>query len=530
MLAVFGWVLVGMGDAWAGPFALDLTHVNGPEVVVGEPLVVRVRGARPGAPVAVGVTRSRGGAPWCPPELLGRCLLIGEPASYVEGRADAAGVVQLTLDTSQSPVGPYVLQAATWGRYTAISRASSGTVLDPLGDEDGDGVRNDVERRRGLNVHSSDSDSDGLPDASDPWPRDALRQDPFAINEQQLPALGLTDPEFSTLSPRIVWLDEAVGDAWIAGLDATTGALLPVDGRGELVASGVAPFDVGQNGPEWWATDRGEEVLVVRDQGGTWGASTTWWDGAAWQVEDLPSPEITLAAYGSTVPGDPDPKIVAWTGIPPSTPQVVLRSGRDPMGVAVPVLPDAYFASWFDGEPRLAVLSGWQELGALDILDLPTGTTERVIEDRPLGIRAWGWLAPELAEDVVLVELRDEGPTARALEAWRRTSTGWALWSRVLPPAGLPIVSLTTPFVWRGHSYVVFQATSLTAPGSKPVSETWVASLDPGVDVLRAVSRAAAPLRRGTEVWTGGDAPWAYYLEGTGSQTRLYRCALGLTP
>ncbi len=386
-----------------------------------------------------------------------------------------------------------------------------------------DDVETDTESDT-VDTESDTVDTDTLDTDVDTTPDPRVDTD-FVPVDDVLATGPIDDPEIASPSGRMVWIDRVTGSLWTASLNAQTGAIEPATGRGAQVDAEVAPFDRGENGAEWFKSDRGDELLyfAVRDE--AYALVRAWWDGEAWTPEALPGPVPGYAAYGTTVDDDPNPLAVTWTGAPPSV--TVTAGAMD--GSSAAVLPGgAYFASWFPGEHTAVVLTGLGTRGALVVADADAESAEVVQADALWGPRAWGAVAPETGGRIVAAEVRAGVELARSLEVFRETEAGWVHWSTVTPPADRPFLANSTVFVHGGRTWAAFLAMREGGRALAPPSELWLASLDPEDPVLRKLSAMPAAHRRGVEVWAEGVRPWVYLIEGTGASTQLRRCETGL--
>jgi hypothetical protein len=107
--------------------------------------------------------------PYCPAILMGGCLALKEPVTWVTlagepGVPVGAGVVVPT----GFPAGSAWVQGVTLQKdAVGISTSVAATVLSRNGDEDNDGLSNVDEDVSGTDLFDPDSDDDGLPDGAD---------------------------------------------------------------------------------------------------------------------------------------------------------------------------------------------------------------------------------------------------------------------------------------------------------------------------------------------------------------------------
>lgn len=373
-------------------------------------------------------------------------------------------------------------------------------------------------------VDDTDVADTDAPDTDAPE-TDAVDTDlPFVADDVPLATGAVDDPEISP-SGRMLWLDRFARELWVTDLDPISGAPVPADGRGARVDGDVAPFDRGENGGEWMLSDRGEEALYVKAVDDGWGLTAAAFDGEAWTPALLPGPLPAFAAYGSSVPDDPEPWVAVWATLAP----VTMRTRPARAEGVPPALPaGAYFAAFVEGSHALVVLTGLGTTGALVVADPDAGTAEVVAEGVTWGPRAWGLVAPELGETVVVAEVREGPGLPRRLVAWRRTADAWERWAELSPPAEHPFLTNSAVFVHQGRTYAAFLAFEHGDRGFASPSVVRLVALDPERPLARTLSVEPGPDRRGLEVWSTGDRAFAYYLQGVGAAVQLRRCATGL--
>jgi hypothetical protein len=154
--AWLGWFAAGCGAS--GQPARGATPCEGlrvgdrPYAFVGE--TVDLCGPQRGREVWVDEGRGPGA---CPPERGSACSALEAPLTAVL----RAGV---GLWTAPSAPGPVFLQLAHGGAPDAVIRVA---VIDRSGDEDGDGLSNEVEHLGGLDPLDPDVDDDGLSDGDE---------------------------------------------------------------------------------------------------------------------------------------------------------------------------------------------------------------------------------------------------------------------------------------------------------------------------------------------------------------------------
>jgi hypothetical protein len=120
-------------------------------------------------PATANLVASVGSGPnACPPPLAGDCLDIPDPAVLIGTEpVDAAGVATFTVRPPGSFAdGVVQLQGAAFsGGVLELTQPVTLDILDPVGDEDFDGLDNEKELQLGTDLFRADSDDDGVGDA-----------------------------------------------------------------------------------------------------------------------------------------------------------------------------------------------------------------------------------------------------------------------------------------------------------------------------------------------------------------------------
>jgi hypothetical protein len=338
------------------------------------------------------------------------------------------------------------------------------------------------------------------------------------------PGVEIRDPEIDSDSGQIVWQQFDGSEVWVADLDPSTGALVPSDGRGTLVATTVAPMSDSANGPEWMQGPSGPEVVVplrggrvVRgvDVGGSWVGT----------LVDFGTPVVQ--PFGTTVPGTP--WLRALTGIPMGD-LVVQRAdgvGRETFrrGAAQARWAEdrieLVFTSLFGGD--VASVGHWGPTTGFRRLPL---ADPGVSQSTPSLSVLHGQQLLLLGEGVV----GDSGvPSADRLARFVETPSGFVRAETIWGPPALPWVESPEVFRWDGRLYVVYAASSEPWQESSDFRVLpWVRSIDGATPVVDQPACGRVPVEgRDPEVFTGGDAPWLYYTRTENGRT-LHRCTLAL--
>ncbi|MCB9680731.1 MAG: hypothetical protein H6733_04595 [Alphaproteobacteria bacterium] len=403
-------------------------------------------------------------------------------------------------------------------------------------DTDGDGAWDGREVEFGTDPREPDTDADGIPDGVDLHPLSPDRRDPFRIRDEIAsdPTSSLPDPEFDEVHQRIVWHSMSGHEMWVAGIDPHTGVFVPRDGKGDLIDVDVSPIAAGKNGPEWALSDKGAQVDYIVDDGGEWVLWHAWETSPHhWAKEQMPGARsVGTTPYGTMVDGDPRP-FVSFN-----------RNGReDPIsgwreildGGTYEVLPD--WLGTIDARPvsgmRLLTGSaphgpaGWRQIW---LYDLDSKAVDFITDDPAHKFDGFVWRAPEFGGRRVVAAARGlEEDAYTEIAVYLETDDGWELVHEIPMPFGYPYVVSPEPFVYAGHSYVSYLASTGGRNFDNGEASVWIASIDPDVGIVRRVSGGDVGVRKDPESYTGGDRPWVYYSEVTDDRTRIiHRCELGL--
>jgi hypothetical protein len=396
-------------------------------------------------------------------------------------------------------------------------------------DSDGDGAMDGIEVRRGLDPLTVDQDGDGLLDGDDVWPTVVGPFDPFVVDDQTVSAQGgsLPDPEFEQGSSRIVWQDDQGLEVWVADIDPLTGAVVPSDGRGELVDTGVTTIGWGKNGPEWVLGATGSMVTYTKDVGGVVQVVVADETPAGWIARAIPGTDGAMSPIGSVDPGDPTPKIryltltvdydLWWaSAVPPYAPTVS----------PVPI----QFSRFVPGSE---VVTGVAKVLGLDQVYVvhTGGRFARQLTTNPVDHGSVFFVdAPELGGERVFFVTESALPDEpEALVIYREVRGVWTPVKTITAPPGLPYIVSPEPLEWNGRSYISFLATTGARNFDNGLAQIWIASLDPRDDFIRRVSDAPLVVRKDPEPFVGGVRPWVYYSKVLPDGRRqMRRCELGL--
>jgi hypothetical protein len=522
-------------------------------VAAGYPLRVTVDGVDPGTPVQVWATAHGLGAGPClagPPPA---CLAVQQPRALPVATANAAGHAVATWPLPRTASGVWHLQvSATVAGGLALSPTSrvrvaargvdrDGDGLDDAAevglhhtdparvDTDGDGALDGVEVERGLDPTDPDMDLDGMLDGVDVMPRQVGPFDAFLPVDTVVSARldSLPDPEFEP-SGHVAWQHDDGAALWVAALDPTTGALVPRDGRGTRLATGVTPIGLARNGPEWTLRDDLPIVLFNKEIAGAWRMFQAEETPAGWVTTPISDSDGAVAPVGTLDPADPDPWVSYLRGGLP-TPDVCARSIADPTTERTNARP-LQFPRWIPGERAIAGVLPIGGVNSVVRWDPVLDTTERITQDAEHHGSVFFFDAPELGGEQLFFTTHGPVPDLpTSLVVWRQRQGVWEPWREIVPPAAYPYVVSPEPFTWNGISYASFLASSEPLNRNNGAAVVFIAALLPGQDLIRRVSDATPIIRKDPETWLGGARPWVYYSEVDPAGRRvLHRVEVGL--
>jgi hypothetical protein len=483
-----------------------------------QPTEVVVHDADPGTTwgLAVGLATAPGAT--CPPTTA--CLDLRSPQLLGVATADATGRVAWILRPPEDRTGRAWLQAAELGG--SDTTAALAVDLWPADvDRDGDGLPDVTELRLGLDPLASDTDGDGQADADDPAPLDPAVLDAWTPADTVVsdPTSSLRDPEFDGL--RMAWQEEDGSAVWLAEVDPVSGALLPTDGRGTLLATGAAPIDLAPNGPEWVRTDAGAEIVLSRQDPGGAVLARIRQTPSGWSMQDLPGTTVGSGPFGSQDAGDPDARVFFKT--PVGTPGGLhWRPLDDPArGGSLGLL--RRDSAWVPGTRQVAgVAPDAAGVAQVVLVSVDTGARDVVTAASTTARMPRCWEEPSDAGAIWCAAVH-AAAYGEELRVYASTA-GWAHVHTVRTPAGWPWLMSPEVFVHGGQSWVVLVGQA--APGPGEAGHVYLASLTAAAPIRRVSGRRRV-VRRDPEVVLAGATPWAFYVEVDGVRV-LHRAELGL--
>jgi hypothetical protein len=327
---------------------------------------------------------------------------------------------------------------------------------------------------------------------------------------------------------RIVFSDNS-NNLWVGRVDFQTGAFLPADGHGALVATNAtAATDYG-NGPEWMFSNGDSRFVYTQCQapcdppnGATASLGLATQVAGTWTTTTLAN-SITRASPAATLDlGDPDPRInyvntdkTAWFMRKSSALAVetVLPLSEYSNGNArrwVPGTRKIVFPGAGPSQPTNLREQIW-------LYDTDTGETPEQLTNHPIGVEgAMMWRAPEFKNAYVFFTMakgRKEILVYRQLPGADGVMR-WTIVKTISAPAALPFFFSPEVFTHNGRSYIFAEVSSTAAFFDRSVPNQLAIS---GVDPLRQDARlltndtGTPRLRLDPEYFITAQGPFIYY-------------------
>jgi hypothetical protein len=336
-------------------------------------------------------------------------------------------------------------------------------------------------------------------------------------------------PEFDRATNRVIWQDRQ-NRLWIGSVDPVTGALIPANGRGQEIDSGLAPAGQVGNTPRY-TFGGDQDALIYTKLSGTEYQLTKALETEpnVWQITVLENgldrwkpngtPEETtgpaMIVYNREAPNG---TVVSWRLLddPASeqTAQVFAQGGR-----------------FLGAEPYLLVLNGdANDVGQVYQIPFATGVPEQITFGDQDKENAFIWWAPEYEDYlfIVMIEFSELG-------FYRRVDGVWTNFYQLAIPNGKPFLSSPEAFIFDGRSYVtVVSCDELGSGGFQGQphgpSEIWITGIDPVNPFFRRIDDPGYLAQRSEpEPYILDTEPVVYYteLDATGDIRLIKRAKTG---
>lgn len=355
----------------------------------------------------------------------------------------------------------------------------------------------------------------------------------FTTNDQIVsdPAADIPDPEFDSVGHRMVWQDEE-GNLWVANLDPDTGTIIPTDGKGILVDTGLYPVDQLLNGPEWAYGSDTIYIAYTKDVNGVSRlASARLDDNGDWVPEILQMGRYRLRPYGTPSSNSHQPRIVYLRQTGPGQQVMAWRNLGSPVSEITAEVSGGV-GRWIEDEPAFVTVHAIDGVGQQVVkVDADTGAITQLTTDAGVKVQPYMWWAPEYNDYLLMTQI---GTTQVGI--YRKINRHWTCIYVIVLPSSKPYVNSPEPFVAGGRSYIFVVAAGKLGSfklWSVGPTEIWVAGVDASAPFFCRVDDPTTKANRTEpEVYYTTSGPVIFYtqLDETSGRRILRRAATGLAP
>lgn len=296
----------------------------------------------------------------------------------------------------------------------------------------------------------------------------------------------MIDPEFNQERGQIVWVDRNA-KLWVANVDRRTGAIIPSNGKGQLVdPDALSPSEVVGltfNGPEWVSASDGVYIAYTkfvpgmpRTLANARLAVARQRPDLSWELRTLQPQKARNAPYASNDPGDPNPRI---TYVDPVYNHYWRDIGSPAGEELIPGVPRTPKSVRFVNGARAVVFAA-PVLGTQQVFryDLDSKELEQLTDDdgdKDIDIVPWMWAAPEFNGEFVLMTVVN----LNQMRFYRRLQVpggglAWMPFAQRDFPAGTSVWS-PEPYVYQGQSCAF---TGLIVAPNTFSSQIWLVNVD----------------------------------------------------
>jgi hypothetical protein len=326
---------------------------------------------------------------------------------------------------------------------------------------------------------------------------------------------------------RIVFSDSS-NNLWVGRVDFQTGAFLPADGRGTLIASNAAaPTDYG-NGPEWMFSNGDSRFVYTQCQapcdppnGATASIGLATQVGGTWIATTLPNSAGRASPAGTLDLGDPDPRINYVTGN--KTAWYMRQTSALGTEIQLPLssLSNGNARRWVSGTRKI-LFQGHDPndpqilRDQIYLYDTDSGQLEQ-LTFHPQGVLGgFMWQAPEFKNEYVfftMAKFRQQILVYRKIPGADKVLR-WTIVKTIDAPAALPFFFSPEVFTHNGRSYIFATVSSSSRFFDRKIPTQLAIS---GVDPLRQDGRlltndSGTPrLRLDPEYFITAQGPFIYY-------------------
>lgn len=347
------------------------------------------------------------------------------------------------------------------------------------------------------------------------------------------PASNFMPPEFDLRTQRVIWQDQ-VNRLWIAHVEPVTGDIIPPNGKGQMLDSGLSPAGTIGNTPRYTYGAGQSAIVYNKDVDGIrWLAKAEEVAPDTWITSLLESGDDRWKPNG-TPDGTTDPPRIVYNKQEPVDVATAWRILDDPASEqAVPGIQGGRFLG---SEPYVIYMKqDHTRFVQLYIVSVKTVEEVAITSDPSNKYNGFPFWAPEFHDNIIAAMVNWQ-----EVALYRRIDGTWQEFRRFTIPSEKPLLSSPEGFVVNGKSYItIVTCDELGAGGfvGQPVgpTEIWVASIDPNAPFFRRIddpSDVLPPQRSEPEPYTLHNRVVVYYTERAwpldGSPRLLKRAGTGL--
>jgi hypothetical protein len=366
-------------------------------------------------------------------------------------------------------------------------------------------------------------------------------QAPVVVPEVQVSAAAIPDFEFDSArdgnycancnggdgNARLVFADSS-NNLWVGRVDFQTGAFLPADGHGALVASNAAAATDYGNGPEWMFSNGDSRFVYTQCQapcdppnGATASIGLATQAGGTWTTTTLSNSAGRASPAATLDLGDPDPRINYVTG--DKTAWYMRKASALGVEIQLPLssLSNGNARRWVPGTRK--ILFQGHDPNEPQVLtdqmytyDTDSGELEKLTSHPQGVVGGMMWRAPEFKNEFAfftMAKFRQQILVYRKIPGADNVPR-WTIVKTIDAPAALPFFFSPEVFTHNGRSYIFAEVSSSSKFFDRTIPNQLAIS---GVDPLRQDGRlltndSGTPrLRLDPEYFITAQGPFIYY-------------------
>jgi pimeloyl-ACP methyl ester carboxylesterase len=337
------------------------------------------------------------------------------------------------------------------------------------------------------------------------------------------------DPEFYSGASLITFADEK-RKAWLGTLNPHTGDFTSQHGRDILIDDNLTPLQISFNAPEFGISENGWSLYYTKDYDGIpqiWRAKV---NGGSVTKAAITTDDVTrLSVLASKDPTMSSTHLLyAYNGFALQNGKIAWLDESNPQTSETVVAPIDRGVRWVTGTASFVFV----EAGQVILYDTKTGIVKTVTNSAGMKSYAYGWIAPETNQMMILTIVDNS-----RLEIYADSgSEYWNLVSTLIIPAASAYSFVSSPetFTAGGKSYITLVVKEST---NYALAEVWVWGIQNDADrfMLQCNDGQGEVIRSDPESLIGANEVFLYYnviRKGAfgGRQFELYRCSTGLMP